>query len=314
MRIAILGSVAQGKAPGRVWAMHGVIEEVDRQRFAHRNLLETEAVRQHLRSRSAYVSLADALAGNGDALTIDDATCAGADAALLARQHGHAVTLFVNPGQVESREPYHFLVLNTALDALSDERCTFEGTTYPTATTAERQALRRTIKSRLATIKEERGRLEFVRALGREWGVHDLRVPAHFETLSRDDLIELCSAGVDLQNHGWSHSHHPNLTPSESLREIHEGRRWLERELNLQAPYFAVPFGDALPHGPTSEACDVWFSVDHRMPRGAYPPNVFNREELAIDAGRPSAEDGSPWPAAASSGLVTRLSRWVRAH
>ena len=79
-------------------------------------------------------------------------------------------------------------------------------------------------------------------------------MPPHFRTLTVNDLIALRNAGVDLQNHGWLHSHHPNLSPEESAREIDEGRAWLRRELNVDAAHFAVPFGEALPH-PTLPPC-----------------------------------------------------------
>ena len=85
-----------------MFCIHGIAPVVDRERFLHRNLLPAAALEAYLAGAAPFVTIAEALAGRGNALTIDDATRAGADAALMARAAGHEVTLFVNPGQVES--------------------------------------------------------------------------------------------------------------------------------------------------------------------------------------------------------------------
>ena len=99
-----------------IYALHGVIDRVDGKLFSHRNMTPADRVRARLDTGQKMVPLADALAGKGDALTIDDATVASAQAALLARQLGHAVTLFVNPWQVADGRAYAFAALHWLLD------------------------------------------------------------------------------------------------------------------------------------------------------------------------------------------------------
>ena len=185
----------------------------------------------YLSSVPPFVPLANALAGRGVALTIDDAIRGAADAARLARRHGHAVTLFVNSGQVQSGAPHAFLVLNALLDGLDGRPCDFEGEAFSTVTVAHRQGLRARIKTRLCVIPDEQQRLDLVTTLASRWGVTGLDVPPHFHTLSRQDLVALRDAGVDLQNHGVSHADHRSLSGAQSAREIREGRAWLQREL-----------------------------------------------------------------------------------
>ena len=254
---------------GQVLTIHGIAPAVIPKTFCFRNICDADVMAQYLASVPPFVPLVDAIAGRGDALTIDDAICGAADAAMLARQLGHAVTLFVNPGQVESGAPYAFLVLNALLDGLS-------------STYAERQALRRHIKARLCVLTEEQARLELVMDLGSQWGVSVPEVPPHFRTLSREELVTLRDAGVALENHGWSHTDHASLSPAESLREIREGRAWLQRELGVEAAYFASPFGEALPSPEASEGCTMWFAASQAMPAGRLSPQVFNRTFLDL--------------------------------
>jgi hypothetical protein len=292
---------------GRVLAIHGVAPEVDPRRFAFRNLSDADSLRRFLLAAPPFVPLPEALAARGNALTIDDATRAAADAALMAREHGHAVSLFVNPSQVSSGEPHYFLLLNVLLDRLDGQRCEFEGTMFETATNAQRQVLRHNIKARFRSMTGERGRMDLVTALATRWRTGSLELPDHFRTLGIHDLIALREAGVDVQNHGWSHVHHPILSPEESVREIREGRAWLRRELGVDAAYFAVPFGDALPAPDAAAACETWFTATEQMAPGRLDQNVFNREELHLHMPATSSRALRPPPHRFGSGWIARI-------
>ena len=63
----------------------------------------------------------------GDVLTVDDATCAGADACLTARRLGHEVMFFVNPFQIASGQPYFFSLLDAIIDARTAASVTYPG-------------------------------------------------------------------------------------------------------------------------------------------------------------------------------------------
>lgn len=290
----------------RVLVMHGIVPRVEPDRFAFRNLLDASAFEDWLRATPPCVSLATALAGRGTALTIDDATTAGAAAAVLARRLGHRVTLFVNPGQVLAGAPYAFVALNALMDALTGRSYVFDGQRVPTLGAGDRQALRRAIKKRLGSMRCEEDRLQAIHSLAAEWRVEPLSLPAHFATLVRADLVLLRDAGVDLQNHGWSHASHAELSADASREEVRAGRRWLEDELGVSARYFAVPFGDDLPRASVAGLCDAWLlSSMHLQPGPSHGGCVFNREELTL----PSPAAGT----ASGGGRVARLARWLNA-
>lgn len=267
---------------GRIFAIHGAAPNAERRRFLYRSIAHPRTLERFLDAGPPFVPLADALAGVGDALTIDDATRGSADAALLARARGYAVTLFVNPGQVISGAPYWFVALNTLIDRLDGTPYVFEDRSFPTATFNERYDLRQAVKARLSTMKDEPERLALVRQLADEWHAAPLEVPAHFVTLNRDDLVRLRDAGVDIQNHGWLHTHHGCLSPTESAREVRRGREWLRYELGIDAAFFAVPDGHLRPAEGADADCALWLTAHEAWPAGYLSPKVFNRTGLDL--------------------------------
>jgi peptidoglycan/xylan/chitin deacetylase (PgdA/CDA1 family) len=291
---------------GNILAMHGVATRVARRRLTDRALTSEDVFVQFLRSAPPCVPLARALAGDGSALTIDDATLGSARAARLALRYGHHVTLFVNPCLVESGAPYPLALLSLLLDRLRGNVVQLDGQTCPVVTVGERNTLRRRIKDRLFALKDETARLALVTRLASQWGVGNLRLPKHLRTLSRMDLASLRDAGAELQNHGWSHAHHAHLSDEESAREVRDGRAWLQRELNVDAPYFAVPFGDVLPSERALGECESWLTVDSEQPLGAIAARVFNRSTPAFAAARLEPEDRKA-PAPATIGIAARV-------
>ncbi|MES2176309.1 MAG: polysaccharide deacetylase family protein [Gemmatimonadota bacterium] len=272
----------------RVLSLHGVATNVDHRLFSFRNMCEENDLGRFLRAAAPFVPLANALTGKGIGLTIDDATGGAAAAAMLARNLGHAVTLFVNPEQVELGTPHSFLVMHLMLDTLGGRPVSLWGERYPSRSKANRQQLHSAIKTRLRAIVDERARLAMLSDLGAEWGTARFTVPPHLRTLTRDDLIALRDAGVDIQNHGWSHTSHRDLSAQDSAREIASGRAWLQRELRVDAPLFAVPFGDDLPHPSVSADCTTWFSLHPALASGWLAPDVFNRDVLDVTPPRSS--------------------------
>ena len=249
-------------------------------KFVYRNISDAAILDRVLATRPKFVSLGEALAGGGDALTIDDATTASADAALLARKHGHAVTLFVNPGQIESGQTYSFLLMSVLLDQLTLRTVNLDGETFPFTNGKQKNALRERLKVRLRDMPGETDRIAWVRELATMWSAGSLRVPDYLKTITFDDLKSLIDSGVDIQNHGWLHDCHRRLSAPESASAISAGREWLRGNLKVDARYFAVPFGDVMPPENVGLDCDCWLTVDDRLPPGKVDDEVWNRVTL----------------------------------
>jgi len=270
---------------GRVFSLHGAVPDAAPTLLEHRFVSDSGLLSRFLAQSPRFVSLRDALDDKGAALTVDDATHASAEACRIARSHGHPVTLFINPGQVESGQPYWFVQLKVLLDGLPGNPCEFENRSFPTATFRDRLRLRQVIKTRLCTIKTEAERSARVVALARQWQQAPIEVPRSGSTLSLEDVRELVAAGVDIQNHGWSHAPHASLSPAESAEEVRRGRDWLRSHLGIDAQYFAVPFGDVLPGPPAAAWCTTWLTLNGKLPPGRVSPQVFNREDLTMQRG-----------------------------
>jgi hypothetical protein len=293
----------------RILAIHGVAPDVDPRRFEFKNMSDLSMVRNFLASRPPLVPLRETLVGGGMALTVDDSTRGAADATLLAREFGHAVTLFINPEAIDTGAPYWFTLLDLLISKLRRPAYELDGATVPTATVADKLALRRRLLMKGRALRDETSRVAFVLGLVDRWETAEIVIPPYLAPLTMSDLVALRDAGVDIQNHGWSHVDHAILTGPESAREIREGRDWFRRNLAIEAPYFAVPFGNTMPQAEAAAACEAWLTMYWRWPEGPLASRVFNRADPML---RPPLEQplsSAKLPASAARKLFRRIRR-----
>jgi len=262
-----------------VYAMHGIFSDGDAKAFRNRCLIQEDKFERLLSSLPfKFVSLDDAIAGRGEALTMDDATNAAYRAAKLAREHGHAVTVFVNPYFVRFQRPYFFLELNWLLDRTSCSSIQFEGTTFPLNFLSERKAFRIQVKDRfcmLASIEEIESTIGDI---GARLGVERDGLPGHLRTMTELELRMLVEAGVGIQNHGFSHTHPKALRWVQLMREITLAQEWIRDVCGQESRHFAVPFGDALPQWRLPKERGLnWFTLHDQVRHGALGPGIWNR-------------------------------------
>lgn len=278
-----LSAKDQGHPSVFIDATHGVVPAADVTLFTHRNLIDTDRFVTQLRNRRRpYVPLNACLKGEGDALTIDDSTYAAMQAARLAREHGHAVTLFVNGYNIRENKPYYFSRLNAALDGAKVEAVIYEGCEYDLRARAAKQRFRSSVKMRLAQVGTELDRENFVCEIGALLGIDDIVVPLFLQPITSADLMQLGAGGVDIQNHGWTHAPVGALPPEAYAANIQRGREWLHETCNADADLFAAPNGDGLPLWHTSPHYRTWLLHDGARPLGKLAPGLFNRRTLSV--------------------------------
>ena len=130
-----------------IYITHGVVPNWSADRISHALMLPEALFEKHLIERSTkYVSLDQSLAGEGDSITIDDASYAGLEAVLLARRHGHAITWFVNGSHVENGHQYFPFQLSGLLDETKRKHCFFDGEDWDLEQIADKKALRFRLK------------------------------------------------------------------------------------------------------------------------------------------------------------------------
>ena len=267
-----------------VYAMHGIFSEGDAKAFQNRCLIREDKFERLLSSLPfKFVSLDDAVAGRGEALTVDDATNAAYRAAKLAREHGHAVTVFVNPYFVRSQRPYFFLELNWFLDRTNCSSIQFEGTTFPLNFRSERRAFRIRVKDRYCMLASVEEIESTIGNIGVGLGVERDGLPGHLRTMTELELRRLVEAGVGIQNHGFSHIHPKALLWPQLMREITLAQEWIRDVCGQESRHFAVPFGDSLPQWRLPKERGLnWFTLHDQVQHGALGPGIWNR--LPVEA------------------------------
>jgi hypothetical protein len=261
-----------------IFALHGIIDRVDAKVFCHRTLTATDRVRAHLATRQKLVPLAEALAGKGDALTIDDATVASAQAALLARQLGHAVTLFVNPWQIEDGRAYAFAALHWLLDRTDMRQVTWRGKSWRLATFHQKDRFRAEMKRLLRLHDHPQENHLLIEELRQALGVAELEIPDYLHSLTLEQLGTLRDAGVDIQNHYWTHLDPTAHTPARFASEWLRAQNWLAEKLGVASQFFASPFGDYVPQPDfLAERKITCLLLSHSHPGGWLRPWVVNR-------------------------------------
>lgn len=265
----------------RIVAMHGIVRECNPALFVHRNMDDWDRFERHLKERSApYVSVDDARAGKGDALTIDDSTHAAADAARLARTLGHEVTFFINPWNIVENTTYIPALLNVLMDGITAHEFNLEGRLISVQSAEEKKLFRSRFKEFLNAILSLEEQERVIRARAKNNSL-SLTVPEHLQTVSVAELEVLKKEGVTIQNHGWKHLHHDVLSSEEKVINVEEGRQWLQDTLGIEAVDFAIPFGveNRLSFPPTK---GVWYLLDSTRPTGVVGDRLFNRSILAL--------------------------------
>lgn len=264
----------------RIFVIHGIARRPQPDMFIYRSYFSSRALQSHLKNRKdRYVSLDMALSGQGDALTIDDATNAGFDAAVLARKFGHDVTLFINPHNVINQSPYFLFVLDVALDKTRRRELFWNGSSFPMNSYKEKLGLRNELKNRILKLPAESERMEFVQRLAIDLDVPDLSMPEHLRVLSVEQVLVLRDMGASIGNHGWTHGAIEAMDPSAVRDEIIKAKKWITQTCGTAPSAYAVPFGNALPPFEISDdLCAIWLLLNSKIKPCFVAPKVFNRE------------------------------------
>jgi hypothetical protein len=227
-----------------IYFTHGAVDRWNGERISHGLMLSESVFTRHLQQRATkYVSLTDALAGKGDALTIDDATYAGLKAALLARKHGHAVSWFVNGMNVERRLPYFPFQLSWMLDQTRQTGCFFDRQNWDLTHKDHRRALRLRLKQNYMRMGSCEEIAEMVEAFSACVGVMCSTLDESLGTVTANELALAVDAGVELRNHGWAHLNPRTFSKRELTADVQRNDAYLASFGQPGARIFAPPFG-----------------------------------------------------------------------
>ncbi|WP_373424741.1 polysaccharide deacetylase family protein [Sphingomonas sp. SORGH_AS_0950] len=199
---------------------------------------------------------------------------------MIARELGHAITLFVNPSQVISGNDYWFSRFDALVDGRTVRRCNFQGVAYQLDHKEELRTFRFAVRPQLlvATEAEAQWLLDEVEAV---LGAGEAQTGEHARSLSRDEFDQLCEAGVRIGNHGWDHQCISALNAEQQRDSIIAAGDWLRSTSKQPVRDYAVPFGIERLHPDARPACSgTVYQVDSGLPPKAADPSSLFRLNL----------------------------------
>jgi hypothetical protein len=267
----------------KIYACHGVATKIIAEKFKYLNLLERDNFEKFLLSiNERFVSLEDGLNSLGNSLTIDDSTIASANCALMARDLGHEVTIFINPDYIENSKVYHFVRLNLLLDLMPGCSFNFDGSLYHLNMYNDKLRLRKSVKDKLCRCLDEKEREELLTELFYSFNIKNLEIPDFLKPINKEHLQVLIDKGVKIENHGWSHIDSLSGNWNRIKENIIKAKSWFKSEFNIETNYFAVPFGNTLPESAPESLFKIWFLMTNVLDYGLVGKNIFNRISLKI--------------------------------
>jgi hypothetical protein len=270
-----------------IYFTHGVVSAWNSERISHGLMLSETILSRHLQQRAVkYVPLVEALAGKGDALTVDDASYAGLQATLLARQFGHAVSWFVNGMHVERGLPYFPFLLSWTLDETRKINCSFDGQFWNLNDQDDRRALRLRLKHSYMRMRscDEIG--ELVEMFSGLLEVEPSTMEKPLSTVTSEDLEVAVAAGAELQNHGWTHLNPESLSARDLAAEIRLNEEYLSLFRRANISVFAPPFGHQVSLASGIASCVLL--ADRGVSSDQRPGGIVNRSDLHLTSPRMS--------------------------
>jgi len=226
---------------GQIFILHGSAADWDSSRQAMKHYVREQSLRAYLGERPEhFVDPDEGVAG--DILTVDDSTRGGARACLIARELGHAVTLFLNPSQIISGRDYWFSRFDALVDARRVMTIEFNGVRYNFQSGQELRMFRFAARAQLVVSTEDSAHrlLDDIELLLDAEGAE---VGDHARSIGPEDVAKLREAGVRVGSHGWDHQCISSLSPDEQLAQLIETRDWLREIAGSEPRDYAVPFG-----------------------------------------------------------------------
>lgn len=267
-----------------IYALHGVVERIDEKKvFIYRNCIEKQNFINFIdRLPHEANSLLETLTVGGIALTIDDSTNASLNAALIARERGHHVSLFVNPYNIITGEAYWFHKISFLLDQTSKKSILYDQTNFELKTTSDKKIFRNAVKTKFRKTNNEAFYLKEIENIQNILDVESIKLPEFLLPPTLNALQKAAALGVAIENHFWSHFDVTYSSDEEFRYSIKKTHRWIQDNLGQQSNFFAAPFGESIPLNMNGfkDIFAFYLTSDSRFFNGFIGESIFNRYGL----------------------------------
>ncbi len=265
----------------KIYTLHGIVDQFEQEKQTCRNYISHESLQAYLANRKDIFVAWEEFETEGDVITVDDATKAGADACKLLRSFGHEVIFFVNPWQIMMGTPYFFSLLDILIDDRKVQHIHFDGEFYDLNKRPELQKFRKVCKKILMMMPPSDAADYCQSTIAETLQVSSFSIPEHLRPTTLNELLELKSSGVRIESHGWSHRSIVSFTVDQHVDDIRQTSEWFSKELLIHTTLYAVPFGypavDKRVQAKMPESC---FLLDPEQPNGYVGDRCWNRLDL----------------------------------
>lgn len=264
-----------------IYVSHGVVGNHSSGLFCHQFLLDRKNFEFYIKHKpNKYVTIENALDGKGEAFTIDDATYSSYDAAKILKKYGHEVTFFINPFYIENQVDYWFLKLNFFLDTVSQSKVNLDNKEFLLSAYQNKLTFRNELKAIVAGLPTEEERQQVLKTI-LKINIDKIKIPFYLKTISETDVLDLHRLGVNIQNHGWTHRQLKDAKEDDIKREIMLGKEWINKKLQYDPGFYAVPFGDCTPTN-NLQNFTYWFLSKKSIALGSVSKKVYNRKGFKL--------------------------------
>lgn len=260
-----------------IYEIHGAMKNVDNQKVSHRRMLLIDKLLDCVNYRGKLVSIADALAGRGDAITIDDGVLIAYETAKSIRASGHEISICVNGYNISKQEDYYFIKLNHILDFIVRNKLKFDFDTI--------DEFRAFIKKKYISSESHEECNEIIDNLRTKFvGTSHLLIEDSFSIINKYNLHDLHNDGVMFVNHGWTHINYNNISHEDFNKQFSVNNDWICGLGFSFCNEYVVPFGKL--------DIDKFRYIDHNTtilladksyPAGWLADNVYNRYSIDSD-------------------------------
>ena len=227
-----------------IYNIHNIVTCYDPTRMAHRNCIDYTKFYHYLRHCNNFDDIDSIFEhGDGNVLTIDDATMGAFDAAMLCDRFRKYATFFINPYYIEKGKTYYMHYLSLMIDSVQNKQILYQGEEFDLANKKKKKEFRKKIKLDLCAINDEEERIAYIEEAFQK-STSELIVPYHLQTMSLKHLRNIAdSKYIRIEYHGWTHTALQSMNEEQLLSDIEKSRSWLKDTLRKDFNYFCIPFG-----------------------------------------------------------------------
>ncbi len=185
---------------------------------------------------------------NSVVFTFDDGYADNYDAFKILKKYGGQGTFYLTAGSIDGKSYLWLFLVRYLITSTEKERVELavNGKHLKFCTKDKEKA----IENITVLIKSNdiQTRDDIIKQLRQQLTVDNLEETSKKVMLSWNQVEEMCAEGMTIGGHTNTHCNLPNAKPEDAAKEIEDGKRLIESNLNVYIKHFAYPNGGPYPY------------------------------------------------------------------